>query len=172
MNNTSIISKINFSLFLFFSFVLFFGNVHGKDNINFNCSAAGSGFQTPDKSGPWRFELGSFQWRYNADMVKPKPDLKNKKSGCIPVDIESPKIFLDKGKYIYITAHRCGDEKPSYFYSTTVLNDIEINHQLGYVDDIIKDKYVRVVLESAKEDKLKLKDKIFHFVYFDCTASK
>jgi len=162
MNNKNKLSIIILS-------ILLTTYAYAKDEITFNCTAIGNGFQSSDKSGPWRYELGGFKWQYNAEMIKPKQKikLKNGQYGCEPADIESPKIFLDKKKSIYISGHRCGDS-PSYFFAVTNFNNIKMNHALGYAEDVFRNKEVRIIFESENDDRIKVKDKKFHNIYFDC----
>jgi len=153
------------SLFLFIMMP-----AYAKDKITFSCSAIGNGYQTEDKKGPWRHELGSFDWKYDASMLTPKPKIKvGNTYGCEPVDIESPKIFLEKDKSVYITGHRCGSDLPSYFFAVTNISGLKMRHALGYVEDVFRNKEVRIIFEHPNgEKKIKLKDKEFHHVYFDC----
>lgn len=144
---------------------------YAKDEITFGCSAIGYGYQTEDKTGPGKHELGSFVWHYNASMLTPKPKIKDGNADiCFPVSIESPKILLEKDKSVYITGNLCGDS-PSYFFAVTNINGINMHHALGYVEDVFRNKEVRIIFDLPNDKKIKLKDKEFHNVYFDCHPS-
>jgi hypothetical protein len=141
---------------------------YARDEITFTCSAIGNGYQSEDKTGPWRHELGGFVWQYDASMLTPKPKVKiGDTYGCEPVDIESPKIYLEKDKHVYITGHRCGDS-PSYFFAVTNISGLNMHYALGYVEDVFRNKEVRIIFDAPNDAKIKLKDKEFHDVYFDC----
>lgn len=144
---------------------------YAKDEITFTCSAIGNGYQTEDKKGPWSHKLGSFVWQYNASMLTPKPKFKiGNTYGCEQVNIESPKIYLEKDKSVYITGHRCGDS-PSYFFAVTNIRGLNMNHALGYIEDVFRNKEIRIIFDSKNDSKIKFNDKKFHNVYFDCHPS-
>ena len=144
---------------------------YAKDEITFSCSAIGYGYQSKDKSGPWRHDLGRFVWHYHASMLTPKPKFKvDTSDACKPVTIESPKIILDNDKSVYITGHRCGDSS-SYFFAVTNIRGINMHYALGYVEDVFRNKEVRVIFNLPHDKKLTLKDKKFQDVYFDCHPS-
>ena len=142
---------------------------NAKDDIAFDCSAIGLGYKTKDLSGPWEHEIGRFQWKYNASLITPEPmTIKDgKPHGCKPVDIESPKITIEKGKAVNISGNRCGDLS-SYFFAVTTINNIRSAYALGTVENIVKDKEVRIIVENTDESKVSAKDGRYKSVYFDC----
>ena len=163
------LNKINSILIVFFMCTTY---SYSKDDINFNCQVIGLGHQTANNTGPWRYELGSFKWKYSASMIKALPKVKHDKGeyGCTPVEVKSPSVNIDNGKYFYISGYRCNTDEPSYFYLTTSINGLNINHSLGKAKDIIEEKYIRITIDTGKETKMKVKDKGFFHVSFDCTA--
>ena len=142
---------------------------NAKDNITFDCSATGYGYKTKDISGPWEHEIGRFKWKYNSSLITPEPTIKKdgKPHGCKPVDIESPKITLEKGKTVYISGNRCGDS-PSYFFAATTINNMNSAYALGTVENIVKRKEIRIVLENTDDAKVSAKDGKYKLIYFDC----
>ena len=167
------ILKKNINLIAFFSTCLLVtSSSYAKDDVTFNCSLNGYGYQTSDKSGPWLHKLGSFNWTYNSEMIEvvTTKNSENEVTSCKPAWVESPALYLDKEKYIYITGNRCITEDPSYFYSITNLFGIEVQQYLGEIDHVLNDKSVRVVFGLKSEDNLELNDKTFKSVYFECTV--
>jgi hypothetical protein len=169
MNNYSVGRRVNVRLGLFLLVVCVPTYAHAQDDITFDCSAIGYGYQTDDKSGPWQHEIGSFTWHYNASMLmsKQRSAQDGDQHGCEPVSIESPKIYIEKEIAVHIVGNRCGDN-PSYFFAATAINGVSAYHALGFVDDVFRNKEIRIVLERAEELKIQSKDRRFGNVYFDC----
>lgn len=142
---------------------------NAKDDITFDCSANGLGYKTEDNSGPWEHEIGRFKWVYNASLITPEPMIMQdgKPHGCKPVDIESPKITLEKGKTVYLSGNRCGD-LPSYFFAVTTIDNTSAAYALGYVENILKDSEVRIIIENTDDSTVSAKDGRYNLVYFDC----
>lgn len=142
---------------------------YAKDAVTFNCEAVGFGYQGGNTSGPWEHKLGSFTWHYDASMLSPEPPILSgkRKGGCKPVDIESPKILLEKGKSVFISANRCGDH-PSYFSADLTTDNYSVSNSLGYVDQVLKNKEIRIVIRGEKDTKISNNNKEFSLIYFDC----
>lgn len=146
---------------------------HANEKVIFNCSLIGDGFQTKDKTGPWRHELGDFRWKYSSDKVKVLPlvHYKNGVTGCKPAGVNSPKLYLEKEKYVFITGQRCGPEEQSYFFSVTNLFGIQIQHYLGDISSVLKSESIRVILEAETEgETLKMAERKYKSIYFDCSV--
>ncbi len=154
--------------------MLFFGlcasnSSYAKDDVTFNCEAVGFGYQGGNTSGPWEHKLGNFTWRYDASMLTPESPVISgeKKPGCKPVDIESPKIELEKGKSVFISANRCGDH-PSYFSADLTMDNYSVSNSLGYVDQVLKNKEIRIIIRGEEDTKIINNNKEFSLIYFDC----
>ncbi|WP_041521886.1 hypothetical protein [Gilvimarinus agarilyticus] len=146
------------------------GISHAKDNVHFACTAVGLGYQTEDHSGPWEFEIDSFTWHYDASMIEVPSKVDGSQSGCMPVEIKSPKIGLGKGKHVYISANRCGGS-PSYFYAVANLDGISMATSLGQSDDMLSKDYIKVVFNN-EGGPIEIGDREFGRVSFDCSLDQ
>lgn len=169
-NNQYLVINIRLVSFVLMLCVSVYSNA--KDDITFDCSAIGYGYKTKDTSGPWEHEIGRFKWKYDASLIVPEPIIKidGKPHGCKPVELESPKITLEKDKTVYVSGNRCGDG-PSYFSVATTINNMKALYALGTVEYIMKANEVRIVLENTDDSTVSAKDGRYKLIYFDCKTS-